>query len=136
MLPSAGSQSTPTYLPAEQSQWLKAQVKAAKGAGKRIALFSHQQVMDDACFNAVLTAETNLTTLCLALTEPEPPWQLFTIAEDCGTVNGQAQGINPLLYNQTKDLLPSIDVWFWGHEHNLQVLPNAVKELAVGWIDS
>ena len=42
--PSAGPQSSPTFLPNEQAQWLTAQVTAAKAAGMRIALFSHQQV--------------------------------------------------------------------------------------------
>ncbi|MBV8896505.1 MAG: metallophosphoesterase, partial [Acidobacteriaceae bacterium] len=40
--------------------------------------------------------------------------QLFTAYEDIP--GGGA--INQKLYGQLKDLLPQIDIWLWGHEHN------------------
>jgi 3',5'-cyclic AMP phosphodiesterase CpdA len=42
--------------------------------------------------------------------------QLFTAFEDiCG------KGVNDRLNQQVAPLLPSVDIWFWGHEHNLVV---------------
>ena len=52
---------------------------------------------------------------------PPPVTQLFSMGEDCGTVNGTAMGYNPKLYSQLQDIIPDLAAWFWGHEHTLQV---------------
>jgi predicted phosphodiesterase len=42
--------------------------------------------------------------------------QLFSAFEDiCGSA------VNPKLYGQLADLLPKVDIWLWGHEHNLVI---------------
>jgi hypothetical protein len=44
--------------------------------------------------------------------------QLFTGYEE-EQVDGNA--VNQKLLDQVKDILPEVDVWFWGHEHNLVI---------------
>lgn len=73
------------------------------------------------------------TVTCL--TEPEAQWhrakiqqagqartvllshhQLFSAYDPIG-----GQEVNQLLLKQFEDLLPKVDVWFWGHEHTLSL---------------
>jgi predicted phosphodiesterase len=44
--------------------------------------------------------------------------QLFSTNDKWGK---EKQSFNPLLYQQLKDLLPAVDLWLWGHEHDLVV---------------
>jgi predicted phosphodiesterase len=53
--------------------------------------------------------------------------QLFTGFKE-EAIGGNA--VNQKLYNQVKDLLPSVDVWFWGHEHNLTIFERYMGLLA------
>lgn len=46
--------------------------------------------------------------------------QLFTAFED---IPGGGS-VNQKLYGQLKDLLPQIDIWLWGHEHNQVIYKN------------
>lgn len=83
-----------------------------------------------------LTVSTNMTTL----NNSEIPWaldkikdaggrrtvvlshhQLFSPFASVGSVDGVPYCFNPNLYSIFKDVIPNIDVWFWGHEHTLAV---------------
>jgi len=45
--------------------------------------------------------------------------QLFTANEDIG-----GQSVNVRLQGQVGSILPKVDVWFWGHEHNQVIYKN------------
>jgi predicted phosphodiesterase len=45
--------------------------------------------------------------------------QLFTAYSGTGQVNGQPQALNPLLYATFAPYLDKINLWLWGHEHNM-----------------
>ncbi len=45
--------------------------------------------------------------------------QLFTAIEDIG-----GQSVNVRLQGQVSPILPKVDVWFWGHEHNQVIYKN------------
>jgi predicted phosphodiesterase len=47
--------------------------------------------------------------------------QLFTAFESIGSDGNR---INQKLLGQLKDILAQVDVWFWGHEHNLVIYDN------------
>lgn len=47
--------------------------------------------------------------------------QLFTANSSTGLVNDKPQALNPLLYATFAPYLDKIDLWLWGHEHNLVV---------------
>jgi 3',5'-cyclic AMP phosphodiesterase CpdA len=51
--------------------------------------------------------------------------QLFAAFEDiCG------KPVNDRLNQQLSPLLPDVDIWFWGHEHNLVIYPRYMGVLA------
>jgi predicted phosphodiesterase len=51
--------------------------------------------------------------------------QLFAANEDiCG------QSVNPRLNDQVSSLLPNVDLWLWGHEHNLVIYQKYLGVLA------
>lgn len=45
--------------------------------------------------------------------------QLFTAYGSVGSINKSPQPLNPLLYATFAPYLDKIDLWLWGHEHNL-----------------
>ncbi|MGH7932146.1 MAG: metallophosphoesterase family protein, partial [Candidatus Binataceae bacterium] len=50
--------------------------------------------------------------------------QLFTSKEDIG-----GQAINQKLYQQLQSCLPEVDLWLWGHEHDLVIYKNYLRVL-------
>ena len=47
-------------------------------------------------------------------------YQLFTASGNIGrTSDNRPLALNPILYEAFKSDLPKIDLWLWGHEHNL-----------------
>ncbi len=47
--------------------------------------------------------------------------QLFTSASGVGkNSSGVYPSVNTRLYAQLQTIIPSVDLWFWGHEHSLQ----------------
>ena len=45
--------------------------------------------------------------------------QLFTAYSSTGLINDEPQALNPLLYAPFASYLDKIDLWLWGHEHNM-----------------
>jgi hypothetical protein len=45
--------------------------------------------------------------------------QLFSAFGSVGSVSGQAYAYNPNLYSSFQNALPTVVLWFWGHEHTL-----------------
>ncbi len=47
-------------------------------------------------------------------------YQLFTASGNIGrTADNRPLALNPVLYDAFESCLPDIDLWLWGHEHNL-----------------
>ena len=47
-------------------------------------------------------------------------YQLFTASGNIGrTEDNRPLALNPVLYDAFSSYLPEIDLWLWGHEHNL-----------------
>ncbi len=47
-------------------------------------------------------------------------YQLFTASGNIGrTKNNEPLALNPVLFDAFESRLPKIDLWLWGHEHNL-----------------
>lgn len=55
--------------------------------------------------------------------------QLFS-ADDQWGEKGKEKYYNEPLYNQLKEVLPQVDLWIWGHEHNLVIFEED-KELGL-----
>lgn len=47
--------------------------------------------------------------------------QLFSAFSPIGPKDNGDRSMNARLYSQFADVLPEIDVWLWGHEHNLEI---------------
>ncbi len=45
--------------------------------------------------------------------------QLFTAYTSTGSINKEPQALNPLLYATFAPYMDKIDLWLWGHEHNM-----------------
>lgn len=45
--------------------------------------------------------------------------QLFTAYTSTGSINKEPQALNPLLYATFAPYMDKINLWLWGHEHNL-----------------
>jgi hypothetical protein len=46
---------------------------------------------------------------------------LFSAFSSVGRIDGEPYLYNPSLYQAFRDVLPSVECWFWGHEHNLAI---------------
>ena len=47
--------------------------------------------------------------------------------ENVGTVNNSQTAVNMIIYQQLNDIIPDIDIWFWGHEHSAQVIMAGIQ---------
>ncbi len=45
----------------------------------------------------------------------------FCSFQGVGDLDGKNQAVNPNLYSVFKNVLPNVNLWLWGHEHNLLV---------------
>ena len=51
--------------------------------------------------------------------------QFFTQCSVTGqNADGSYPAVNPLLASELSEVIPNIDIWFWGHEHSLEVYPS------------
>ena len=85
-----------------------------------------------------LTVNTNMTSLVSTPGWSEASWhldkiqqagsrriavfshhQLFSSFASVGTTNGKQMAYNPNLLANFQQVLPKMDIWFWGHEHTL-----------------
>lgn len=47
--------------------------------------------------------------------------QLFSAFSAIGPKDNGDRSMNTHLHSQFADVLPAVDIWFWGHEHNLEI---------------
>src|SRR6185436_8347093 len=47
--------------------------------------------------------------------------QLFSAFSPIGPKDNGDRSTNPRLLAQFADVLPEVDAWLWGHEHNLEI---------------